>query len=355
VGPEGQIAKNVAEQLIPSRQGPRLSNLIAEVEYQTHVRRENQVANIRAVTVDPNATAHLTLGSVEAPAPRPDEALVRVHAISLNRGEVRGAQNARPGFRPGWDVGGVIEQAAADASGPGVGERVVGLLRAGAWAELIAVPTANLAVLPDSVSFAQASTLPVAGLTALYALDRASGLTQRNLLVTGASGGVGNFAIQIAKRGGATVTGLVRQEKHLQSVLDAGADHAVANETGEAAREHGPYAVILESVAGQVLANAVGMLAPGGLMVVYGVSAGGPISIDSALFLRSGGTISALRVFTEIHKETASVGLDRLARMIDAGSLKPLIAVEASWTEIGKVAQMLLDRDYPGKAVLHVD
>jgi NADPH:quinone reductase len=311
------------------------------------------VANIRAVTVDPNATAHLTLSSVEAPAPRPDEALVRVNAISLNRGEVRGAQNARPGFRPGWDVGGVIEEAAADGSGPKVGERVVGLLRAGAWAELIAVPAANLAVLP--VSFAQASTLPVAGLTALYALDRANGLTQRNLLVTGASGGVGNFAIQIAKLGGAAVTGLVRQEKHLQSVLDAGADHAVADETGEAVREHGPYAVILESVAGQVLANTIGMLAPGGIMVVYGVSGGGPINIDSSLFLRSGGTISALRVFSEIHKETASIGLSRLARMIDAGSLKPLIAVEASWTEIGKVAQMLLDREYPGKAVLNVD
>src|SRR4029079_15382376 len=141
----------------------------------------------------------------------------------------------------GWAIAGLIEQAAADGSGPKAGERVVGMLRSGAWAELGAVPSAQLAVLQDNVTFAQASTIPVAGLTALYALARADGLVERNVLVTGASGGVGNYAIQIARYGGATVTGLGRQEKHLQSILDAGAHHAVADETGMAARDHGPY------------------------------------------------------------------------------------------------------------------
>jgi NADPH:quinone reductase-like Zn-dependent oxidoreductase len=151
------------------------------------------------------------------------------------------------------------------------------------------------------------------------------------------------------------VTGLVRQEKHAGAVSDAGAHHVVADETGEGARAHGPYHHILESVGGQVLANSVSMLAPAGHCVVYGVSAGGPMTMDSALFLRTRGTVSGLAVFTEIARETASVGLSRLAKMVSAGTLKPLIAVKAPWTEIGSVAQQLLDRSYPGKAVLTVD
>jgi NADPH:quinone reductase-like Zn-dependent oxidoreductase len=309
---------------------------------------------VRAVVTDANAPGHLVIAEVDAPTPLPGEALVRVKALSLNRGETNRAQRAPAGWRPGWDIAGVVEQAAADG-GPKAGDRVVGMLNSGAWAELVAVPMTNLAVLPDNVSFEQASTIPVAGLTALYALDRADGLVERNVLVTGASGGVGNYAIQIARHGGAHVTGLVRQEKHLQSVTDAGAEHAVADETGQAAKDFGPYNVILESVGGEVLANVVSQLAPVGLMVCYGVSGGaGPVSVDSSLFLRTSATVSGLRVFTEIAREGASVGLGRLARMISAGTLKPLIAVQAPWTEIGPVALQLLDRSYPGKAVLTV-
>ena len=312
--------------------------------------------SIRAVVVDPSAQAHLTLGVVDAPTPGAGDAVIRVHAISLNRGETRGAQTAAAGARPGWDIAGVIDQPAADGSGPKAGQRVVGVLRTGAWAELVAVPTANIAVLPDAVSFAQASTLPVAGLTALYALDRGDGLIGRNVLITGASGGVGNLGIQIAKQGGARVTGLVRQEKHLPSVRTAGADLAVADETGLAAKEGGPFHLVLESVAGQVLGNImnVGMMAPAGQIVCYGVSAGGQASFDSSVFLRGRITVSGLFVFTELQREGAGVGLTRLANMVAAGTLKPEISVEGDWKEIGDVAQQLLDRTYPGKAVLHV-
>ena len=312
------------------------------------------MSTVRAVVVDPAAPARLTLAPVEAPRPLPGEALIRVHALSLNRGEIRGAQTSPPGSRPGWDIAGVVEEAAADGSGPRAGQRVVGMLRSGAWAELVAIPSANLAVLPDSVSFAQASTLPVAGLTALYALDRGEGLLGRNVLITGASGGVGNIGIQLAVHGGAQVTALVRQERHVESTKAAGAHRVVASETGLEAAEGGPFHLALESVGGQVLGNVLGMLAPRGHVVCYGVSAGGPATFDSALVLRRGLVMSGLMVFTEIHRETASVGLGRLAGMIAAGTLNPLIAVEAPWQEIGNVAQKLLDRAYPGKAVLTV-
>jgi NADPH:quinone reductase len=308
----------------------------------------------RAVVVDPNVTGHLAIAEVADPTPRPEEAIVRVSAISLNRGEVRRAQNAPAGDLIGWDVAGVIEKAATGGMGPKEGQRVVGVLPNRAWAELVAIPAANLAVLPDNVSFQVASTLPVAGLTALYALDRANGLTGRKVLITGASGGVGNIGIQIAVHGGAEVTALVRQERHAESARVAGAHHVVADETGEAAREFGPFNHILESVAGQVLASAMTMVAAGGHIVVYGVSGGGPLNVDSTVFLRSRMTVSGLAVFTELHKETAGVGLARLVGRVAAGTLKPHIAIEAPWTEIGNVAQQLIDRSYPGKAVLTV-
>jgi NADPH:quinone reductase-like Zn-dependent oxidoreductase len=309
---------------------------------------------IRAVTVDSESPAHLTISSVEAPRPAAGEALVRVHAISLNRGEVRGAQSARPGSRPGWDIAGVVQDAAEDGSGPGAGERVVGILRTGAWAELVAVPSANLAVLPDAVSFAQASTLPVAGLTALYALDRGDGLVGRNVLITGASGGVGHLGVQMAHAGGARVTGLVRQEKHADFVLQAGADSVVADETGAAAAAGGPYNLVLESVGGQVLANVIGMAAMFGRVVCYGNSGGGQASFDPAIIMRNRLQISGLSVFVDLNRETAAAGLSRLARMVEDGSLRPHIDFEAPWTEIGQAAQQLLDRAYPGKAVLFV-
>src|SRR5438105_2075733 len=164
---------------------------------------------MRAVVVDPGAPGRLVLREVEPPQPGRSEALVRVAAISLNRGELRRATTAEAGWRPGWDLAGTVEQAAADGSGPPVGARVVGLLVSGAWAELVAVPTTALAVLPDGCSFAQAATLPVAGITALWTLERGGMLLDRRVLVTGASGGGGHPACPLPRAAGARGGGVV--------------------------------------------------------------------------------------------------------------------------------------------------
>jgi len=310
---------------------------------------------MRAVVVDPGSPARLGLAEVEEPTPTPSEALVRVEAVSLNRGEVRRAESNEPGFRPGWDLAGTVERAAADGSGPREGSRVVGFLPSGAWAELAAVPTDAMAVLPEGVSFEEASTLPVAGLTALYALEEGGNLLGRSVLVTGASGGAGQFALQLAREAGARVVALVRRDEHTRLVEEAGAHEVVVDERGAAAAEQGPYHLILESVGGEVLGNALSMLATGGTCVSFGVSAAPDTTFDArSLYLTGGAKLYGFILFHEVLARPASVGLDRLARMVADGRLKPRIEVLAPWTEVGEVATRLIERGYTGKAVLQV-
>jgi NADPH:quinone reductase len=310
---------------------------------------------MRAVLVDERAPANLSLGEAEEPKPTPSEALVRVSAISLNRGEVRRAQTAEAGFRPGWDLAGVVEQTAEDGTGPRAGARVVGLLPLGAWAEFTAVPTSSLTELPEGVAFADAVTLPVAGLTALYALEKGGGLLGCSVFVTGASGGVGLFALQLARMSGARVVALVRREEHEALARNAGAHEVAIGEDATTARQFGPYHLVIESVGGKVLGDVLGMLAPEGTCVSVGVTAAAETTFNVRDFYLTGGArLYGFILFHEVLTKPASNGLARLARLVAEGRLKSHISIEASWEEVGDVAQKLLGRSYTGKAILNV-
>jgi NADPH:quinone reductase-like Zn-dependent oxidoreductase len=311
---------------------------------------------IHAVVVDPGVAGRLAIREVNAPHPAPSEALVRVTAFSLNLGEVRNALTAAPaGWRPGWDLAGIVEHPAADGSGPPVDMRVVGFLPSGAWAELVAVPTNALAVLPEAVSFAQAATLPVAGLTALYALERNGSLLGRPVLITGASGGVGHLACQLARHAGAHVVASVRRVERERHACEAGAHEVVVGEDLSATAKFGPYYLILESVGGASLAAALSMLAPDGMCVLYGVSASAETTFDARKFFTTGGaSLYGFILFHEVKREPASQGLRRLVRLVAEGVLRPQIELEAPWIEVAAVAEKLYKRGIAGKAVLHV-
>jgi NADPH:quinone reductase len=307
----------------------------------------------RAVVVDPDVPGRLVIRPVPEPAPDRGEAVVRVRALSLNRGEVRRSGMAAAGWRPGWDLAGVIERAAGDGSGPRVGARVVGLLPEGAWAERVAVPTHALAELPDKVTFSQAATFPVAGLTALHALAKGGLLLGRRVLVTGATGGVGDFAVQLARLAGAHVTASARRADQTAALRQLGAHEIVVGDDIPAAPK---YDVVIESVGGRTLGTALAALERGGVCVTLGVSASAEVTFDARTFFVSGRTtLYGFYLFTELGGEPASGGLRRLADLVAAGQLAPHISLERPWAQIGQVAQDLMARRFPGKAVLTLD
>jgi NADPH:quinone reductase len=159
-----------------------------------------------ALVNTPNGKAPVELRQVPEPAPGLHEALVAVQAFSLNRGELRSFRNNKEGWIPGQDISGIVLRQAADGSGPPAGTRIVALMDEFGWAERAAVPAQRVAVLPDTISFAAAAALPVAGLTALRTLRHGAPLLGKRVLITGAAGGVGHLAVQLAARSGARVT-----------------------------------------------------------------------------------------------------------------------------------------------------
>lgn len=308
---------------------------------------------MRAFVVD--AQGGLALADCPLPVPAAGEALVRVCAVSLNRGEVTRAQGAKPGTRLGWDVAGVVEAAAADGSGPPAGARVVGLVTGKGWADFCAVPTTALAVVPEPVSLTSAAALPVAGLTAFYALRRGGALLGRRVLVTGASGGVGQFACRLARLAGARVTAQVRSAADADAARRAGADTvSVIAEGPEPAAAAGHYDLILESVGGASLARSLGLLAVGGTCVVFGVSADAEARIDARAFYMAGPkTVSGLAVFEEIKRaEPPSRVLSMLLELMAEGRLEAPPLEVRPFTALPAAARDLLERKVRGKLIL---
>ena len=299
-----------------------------------------------------NDKAPVELRELPEPQPRRNEALVAVHAFSLNRGELRSVRNNGEGWVPGQDVGGVVLKQAEDGSGPPAGARVVALTDEFGWAQRVAVAAHRMAVLPDNVGFAQAATLPVAGLTALRTLRHGAPLLGKRVLITGAAGGVGTIAVQLAARSGARVTAVVGRAERAAGMQELGAREVIE----DIEKAQGRYGLILESAGGASLAHAVKLVEVRGIVVVYGNSSGEPTTIAFADF--RGAPNSRVQSFSYFYSEAEdrfAPDLALLVSLIADGSLTPRIGAERSWRDFAGVAEQLRDRRVSGKAVLLVD
>jgi len=206
---------------------------------------------VRALLVDHDAPAHLRIGEVPDPVAGPGQVLVEVKAVSFNFGDLSMARNLPAGAVTGWDAAGVVLAAAADGSGPRAGTRVVTFGGESAWATLRAVNTTELAALPDEVDFGQAAALPVAGLAALNGLRRLGPLLGRRIVVTGAAGGVGRYAVQLGSLAGAHIIAVAGRPERAKGLRELGAAEVVASLGEIDAPVHGA----LDNVGGPELVN----------------------------------------------------------------------------------------------------
>jgi NADPH2:quinone reductase len=303
---------------------------------------------MRALVHDPSQAQKLAFAELPDPVPTASQALVEVHAVSLNFGELAFlSEMRRPGEVPGWDTAGVVLRAAADGSGPQAGARVAGFGYSGGWAELRAIDTSELAVVPDAVELAAASALPVAGVTALRALRALGPVIGRRVLVTGASGGVGRCAVQLAHHAGAVVIASVGSAQRGEGLRELGADQVVVGLQGVVEPVYG----VLDNVGGALLAEAFARVERGGSLQSIGMASREPSTLD---FERERRRASQRRIDVFVVGDRFGNDLAYLLALLDRKQLEPHIAWRGPWERVGAAAAALLGRQVAGKVVLDV-
>jgi NADPH:quinone reductase-like Zn-dependent oxidoreductase len=303
--------------------------------------------SVRALIAAPETVEGFRRADVPEPVPQPGQVLVDVRHVSLNYGEVRHVGAFPAGAVLGYDAAGHVTQAAENGTGPAVGERVVAF-GPGTWAERAVFGTDSIAVVPEGLDLGQAAALPLVGITSLRTLRAAGSVLGRRVLITGASGGVGRLAVQLARLGGAHVIASVGSVQRGAGLTELGADEVVVG-LEDVDR---PVDVVLENVGGAHLVKAWSLLTPGGVLQSIGWASGEPaVFPPNSIFAH--GAAKTLRSFGD----AANPGPD-LATLVDLAA-RGVISVEVgwrdSWKRVGDATRALLGRQVAGKAIMNID
>lgn len=295
----------------------------------------------------------LEVTEVERPRPKDNEVLVRIHSSSINPADwhyVTGLpyfMRLTVGLRtpkvqiPGLDLAGVVEEVGQAVTRYSPGDRVFGEVGS-AYAQYVAVPETKVEPMPANLSFAEAAAVPVAGLTAIQGLRNQGGLTEKTgnghgsngpmkVLVNGASGGVGHFAVQIAKAYGAEVTG-VCSTKNLDLVKSLGADRVIDYTVEDYTSGSDRYDIVFDFAASHPLASIRRVLADGAVYLPCSDRVGGKtlgpvlwtVKMITGGFFYSKFTSSNFKVKMFLAEQTAE-DMAMLTELLESGAMKPVL------------------------------
>jgi NADPH:quinone reductase len=306
---------------------------------------------MRALVADPSASPALSLADVADPSPGPGQLLLDVEAASVNRGEIRTAARQPPGTVIGWDVAGTVAALGEGVTTFDVGQRVVALSESGgAFAERVVVPATWTAPLPSACDFVTAATLPVAGVTAVGILRLARVHAGDRVLVTGAAGGVGHFAVQVALQARAAVTGQARSPERAAAFRELGAEALI--HPGDGSPVEGEFDVVVDGIGGPMVGPLLDATAGGGRVVIYGNSADAESTFRVERFYSKGVTIYGFRVFTSVPPDQVVKDLANLADQAASGALSVKVQATAPLADALPLIRDLYDRKVTGKVVL---
>ena len=298
----------------------------------------------------------LRLEEVEKPEIKKDHILVKVYANSANpadwhllRGKPFFARFSSGLFKPkvkiaGADFAGVVVDKGSNVRSFEVGDRVFGeKLMGGAFAEFVSVPVTTCARFPQSSSFIQMASLPIAGLTALQGLITHGKLKQgETVLVNGASGGVGHFAVQIAKAYGATVTA-VCSSRNTDFVISLGADHVIAYDKESIHQHSGKYELVVD-VNGNLAHDDYKRMGKRGVMIGFTTMG----HMVSTLFKNAFSKFPLSQFTAEVNSQD----LQTLATLVEEGKVKPRIEKIFSYKEIPEAIGYIEAMRTRGKVVI---
>jgi putative PIG3 family NAD(P)H quinone oxidoreductase len=297
---------------------------------------------------------------VEDPAPDAGEVVVDVVASALNRADVMQRMGLYPLPKgaspyPGLEVSGRISAIGQGVSGWQVGDEVCALLTGGGYAQKVAVPAGQLFTIPKGIGLAEAAALPEAVATVWSNIVMTAGLKEgETFLVHGGAGGVGTFAIQIAKALGARVVTTVGGPQKAARAQDLGADLTINYRTQDFT-EHGPYDVILDVVGGQYLERNIRSLATDGRLTVIGLQDGleGNLNLAELVFRRLSVHGTTLRTRPAEQKAAiVAAAQEKVWPMIENGAVQLIIDQTLPMTEAAEAHRLMDTGQHIGKILL---
>lgn len=306
---------------------------------------------------DQGGVENFSIEELDIPQPQPNEVLIKVHAISINPvdsktrkgGALYASLKQTPPVILGWDISGVVTETGQNVKDFKPGDAVFGMVNfpghGKAYAEYVTTPADQLALKPINISHAEAAATTLAALTAWQVLVHEAKIKKgQHLLMHAAAGGVGHFAVQIAKHFGAVVTGTA-SSANKAFVTDLGVDHFIDYTTQNFETELKGIDIVFDPIGGETTAKSLNVLNEGGTLV----------SIVGGVKDYLSPTVGEKKINAKNYLvHSSGEDMKRLAELLQQGILKPHISHQFSFQEMAKAHQQIETGKTRGKIIVNV-